>query len=284
MTDQRTYPQGVTSWVDIEQQDVERAKAFYGAVLGWTFHDATPPGLPFRYVIAQVDGLDAAGIGGPSDPGASAPDGAGDPSWHTYVAVDDIASTLERVTAVGATVTTGPTVAGEGGTWAEVADPQGATLRLWQAKRRLGAQVANVPGAWNFSDLRTTDVAAATDLYEQAFGWELADLAWATMIRVPGYGDHLAATVDPGIHERQASVNVPPGFADAIGWVVPVRAGEQPHWHVSFTVEDRDRTAALATEHGGEVLTTEDSRWTRTATIRDPQGAVFTASQFAPPA
>ena len=30
----RTYPQGVTCWVDVEQADVDRALEFYGAVLG----------------------------------------------------------------------------------------------------------------------------------------------------------------------------------------------------------------------------------------------------------
>ncbi|MBO9556308.1 VOC family protein [Cellulomonas sp.] len=280
MTDQRTYPPGVTSWVDIEQQDVERAKAFYGPVLGWTFQDATPPGLPSRYVIAQVDGRDAAGIGGPAEPTGPAP---GDPGWHTYVAVDDIAAALDRATAAGLVERTGPTVAGEGGTWAELADPQGATLRLWQAKRRLGAQVVNTPGAWNFSDLHTSDVAAAREVYERAFGWQTVDLGWAVMIRVPGYGDHLVATVDPGIRERQADVHTPVGFEDAIGWVAPLGAGETPHWHVSFSVADRDRTADLAREHGGEVLGTDESMWARTATIRDPQGATFTASQFTPP-
>jgi predicted enzyme related to lactoylglutathione lyase len=271
---QRTYPEGVTSWVDIEQPDVDRATAFYGAVLGWTFRQATPPGVEPRYVIAQVDGQDAAGIGG-------APDG-GDPSWRTYVAVDDIETVLDRVSAAGGTVTAGPNVAGEGGTWAELADGEGAVLRLWQPRRRLGAQVTNVPGAWNFSDLHTSDPAAARELYGRLFGWTFADLGFATMIAVPGYGDHLAATTDPGIHERQSGVGVPPGFADAIGWLAPATAEETPHWHVSFTVADRDATAALATEHGGEVLATEDSDWTRTALVRDPQGATFTASQFTP--
>ncbi|MET0788392.1 MAG: VOC family protein [Cellulomonas sp.] len=279
MTQQRTYPPGVTSWVDIEQRDVERAKEFYGAVLGWTFHDATPPGLPTRYVIAQVEGRDAAGIGGPADPSGEAP---ADPSWHTYVAVADIEAALARVAAAGATVTTGPTVAGEGGTWAELVDRQGASLRLWQPKRRLGVQIVNAPGAWNFSDLHTTDPAAAEELYARAFGWVIADLGFSTMIRVPGYGDHLAATVDPDIHERQAGVSVPPGFADAIGWIAPARDDEASHWHVSFTVADRDETAALATAHGGEVLATDENAWARTVTVRDPQGAVFTASQFAP--
>jgi len=198
MTQQRTYPQGVTSWVDIEQRDVDGALAFYGAVLGWTFHQASPPGAP-RYVIAQVDGLDVAGVG----------EGAEDPGWHTYVAVDDVEAVLDRITAAGGAVTTGPTVAGEGGTWAGFTDPQGAPLRLWQPKRRLGAQIVNAPGAWNFSDLRSDD--PATAFYTQVFGWEFADLGFGTMIRVPGYGDHLAATTDPDIRERQAAVSVPPG-------------------------------------------------------------------------
>src|SRR6478609_4973107 len=112
MTAERTYPAGVPSWVDIEQRDVERAKDFYGSVLGWTFQDATPPGLPVRYVIAQLDGRDAAGIGGPSDPDGDTP---ADPSWHTYVAVDDLDATLVRATSAGFTIETGPTVAGGAG-------------------------------------------------------------------------------------------------------------------------------------------------------------------------
>lgn len=278
---QRTYPQGVTSWVDVEQDDVEAATRFYGAVLGWTFHDATPPGAPARYVVAQVDGKDAAGIGGPAAP-TGIP--VADPAWQTYVAVDDVEAALARIEDAGGTVTTGPTVAGEGGTWAAFTDAQGAGLRLWQARRRLGAQITNAPGTWNFSDLHTSDLASAGDLYARAFGWELSDLGFGTMIRVPGYGDHLAATVDPGIHERQSAVSAPPGFADAIGWVVLAAPDEPPHWHVTFTVADRDATAELVERHGGTALGTDDSDWTRTVTVRDPQGAVFTASQFTPPA
>ena len=116
--------------------------------------------------------------------------------------------------------------------------------------------------------------------YEQVFGWVFVDMGFATMIQVPGYGDHLAATVDPGIHERQASA--PPGFADVIGGITP--AGElDPHWHVTFTVADRDESVALAESLGGTVLGVDDTDWTRQATIRDPQGATFTASQFTPP-
>ena len=66
MTNARTYPAGVPSWVDVEHRDVEAAKRFYGELLGWTFTRATPPGVAFQYVAAQLDGQDVAGIAGPA--------------------------------------------------------------------------------------------------------------------------------------------------------------------------------------------------------------------------
>ena len=57
-----------------------------------------------------------------------------------------------------------------------------------------------------------------------------------------------------------------------------------PHWHVSFSVADRDAAAERVESLGGEVIATEENQWTRTALVRDPQGAVFTASEFTPPA
>ena len=113
------------------------------------------------------------------------------------------------------------------------------------------------------------------------FGWVFDDLGFATMIRQPGFGDHLAATSDPGIHERQSGDSVPPGFADA-GWLVTPQHGKQPHWHVTFTVADRDDSVAVAERLGATVLSTTDSDWTRDAEIRDPQGAVFSVSQYSP--
>ncbi|MGL5817991.1 MAG: VOC family protein, partial [Phycicoccus sp.] len=67
-----------------------------------------------------------------------------------------------------------------------------------------------------------------------------------------------------------------------IGSLVPAGA-EPPAWFVAFTVADRDATAARAGELGGTVLSTVETGWTAEAVVRDPQGAVFTASQFTPP-
>ena len=160
-------------------------------------------------------------------------------------------------------------------------DPDGTEFRMWQANRRLGAQVTNVPGAWNFSNLHTDHPAVAQKFYARVFPWQVEVEDWSTSIKVPGYGQHLASTVDPDIFERQA--NAPEGFADVIGAVVPLQGDERPHWDVVFTVDDRDASAALAELLGGSVLRRADDEWTKTAVIRDPQGAEFTASQFTPP-
>lgn len=271
----RSYPEGVPSWIDTEQPDIEAAVEFYSGLLGWTFEDVMPPGAPGRYLIAKLDGQDVAGlaVGG----------GGRTPRWSTYIAVDDADAAVRRLTAVGATVLEAPADAGEGGRSAALTDPEGVEFRLWQAKRRLGAQAVNQPGSWNFSDLHTENPNAAIAFYGGAFGWQVDHVGLGMMVRRPGYGDHLAATADPDIRARQAKLPTPPGFEDAVAWIAPTAPGEPPHWHVTFAVADRDRTVADAKRLGAEVLRQRETEWTRDALIRDPQGAEFTASQFTPP-
>ena len=281
----RTYPEGVPCWVDTDQPDLDAAADFYGELFGWTFSEATPPDAAFRYLIARLDEQDAAGIGGPSGASeavASEP-AAVSPGWNTYVAVADIEQAVARVGAAGGSIIDPPADAGEGGRSASCVDSDGVPFRLWQPKRRLGAQAVNTPGGWNFSDLHSADPAASIAYYTRVFGWSFDDIGFGTMIRQPGYGVHLAATSDPGIYERQSGVNAPPGFADAIGWLIPLEDGEEPHWHVSFTVADRDDSVATAKGLGATVLSSTDDDWTRNARILDPQGALLTVSQFTPP-
>ena len=276
MTGTRTYPEGVPSWIDIEQADLPAAQEFYGGMFGWTFVAAAGPDPRAAYVIARLDGREAAGLGEAPEGGRVAP------TWNTYVAATDADAVGRRIVEAGGRIVTAPADIDGAGRAAEVVDPAGAAFRLWQAGRRPGVQAVNVPGGWNFADLHTSDPAEPR-FYVSVFGWEFDDLGFGTLIRCPGYGDHLAATVDPDIRERQASDVTPTRFEDAIGWLAPAHDDEPPHWHVSFTVGDRDHSAAAAERLGGTVLSITDSNWTREALVRDPQGGVFTASQFIPP-
>ena len=277
MNEPRTYPEGVTCWVDVEEADVEEAARFYGALFGWTFLEVAPK---HHYLVAQLDGQDAAGIGQQPARNDSA---AGSPSWNTYVSVRDIDQAVARLVAAGGRITEPWSNLAEAALTASCVDPEDIPFRLWAAGSRTGAQVANTPGGWNFSDLHTGDPEASIAFYGRVFGWRFDDIGFATMIRQPGYGDHLAATSDPGIYERQSGDKVPPGFADAFGWLVTAPDAREPHWHVTFTVADRDDSAADAEHLGATVLSTTDTDWTRDAQILDPQGAVFTVSQYAPP-
>ncbi len=270
----RTYPSGVPCWVDTQQPDVDAAMNFYGGLFGWEFEETAPSGAAGRYVIAKLDGQEAGAIAG---------HGTGVPAWNTYISVEDADAAARHLLAIGATLKSAPADSGSRGVHAVLADPQGAELRIWQARGRPGAQAVNLPGGWNFSDLHTINIEAAVAFYTKAFGWQFDNLDFGTMIRRPGYGDHLEATIDPNIRVRQAGDAVPRGFEDAVAWLAPAGPGERPHWHVTFTVADRDRTLKDAERLGARILGQDDTEWTRTVLIRDPGGAVFTASQFTPP-
>ena len=280
MTDVRTYPHGVPCWVDTDQPDPEAARRFYGELFGWTFRDALPADAPGSYWIAMLDGRDVAAV---------APGSNGAAAWNTYIAVDDADASATSVATHGGTIVSEPEDAGPGRRAAKCVDPTGASFRLWQARDRAGAQLVNAPGTWNFSDLHTDDRQRARAFYAAVFGWEadeldLGDGAVAIMWRRPGYGDHLEATVDPDIRTRQSDIAAPPGFEDAIAWLVPLERNASPaHWHVTFTVDDRDESVAAAERLGASVVSSADSAWTRSAEVRDPQGAELTLSQFMPP-
>jgi len=264
-----TYPQGVPCWIENQATDVDAAIAFYGELLGWDCTDRLPADAPERFVLATLRGKDVASI--------ATADGTA--RWVTYIAVDDADAMTRAAEAAGATVSEPPQDAGPAGRWSGLVDPRGAAFRLWQAGRRLGSQVNNAASAWNFSDLLTVDPASDLDFYRRVFDWEVEDMGSdaEAMIRVPGYGDHLEASVDPGIRTRQAGA--PAGFADAIGAARTVDDGRSPEWHVTITVEDRDAAADAVTRLGGEVLGTREGTWSWTALVRDPGGATLTLSQ-----
>jgi predicted enzyme related to lactoylglutathione lyase len=173
---------------------------------------------------------------------------------------------------------------------ATVTDPSGAAFCLWQAGIHAGAEVVNAPGTWNWSNLRTTDPAAAAEFYGRVFGWEAKSIEMgeqtSTMFQQPGYAEFLAID-DPAIRERQAAVGAPEGFENAIGWMVDSHPadvqGPAPNWDVTFAVDDTDAVIAKAVELGGRVLAEPVSAGpTRMAVFADPQGAVLTVNSFKP--
>jgi predicted enzyme related to lactoylglutathione lyase len=277
------YPPGVPCWVDTGQPDPDAAARFYGGVFGWELEDQMPPDAPGKYFMARLQGRDVAAIG--SQMGDSGP-----ATWTTYVCVENADETAARAKEAGGTVLQEPFDVFEAGRMAVLADPEGAVISLWQPKGTKGAQLVNEPGTWNFSELNTRDPERAKAFYGAVFGWEANEIGMGDVMlfRMPGYGDFLE-TLDPGTRERMAGVGAPPGFEDAVAWLAPMHSPQisddtQPHWSITFAVDDADAAAAKAEELGGTVLVPPmDQPWVRMTVLRDPQGAVFTASKFVPP-
>jgi predicted enzyme related to lactoylglutathione lyase len=75
---------GAFIWNELMTPDVEKAKAFYAASLGWTY-DAMPSLGGSTYWIAKMDGRPVAGMISHADlpPGAST-------AWFAYIEVDDV--------------------------------------------------------------------------------------------------------------------------------------------------------------------------------------------------
>lgn len=111
---------GRVTWWEIPVRDLEKSKAFYGAVFDWTFQN-----FGGTYEMIHADGemigaLDASGQGTIGDGVA------------LYFNVADLEDTLERVTGNGGSVVTGRTdIGGDMGWSASFRDPDGFKIGLW---------------------------------------------------------------------------------------------------------------------------------------------------------
>jgi uncharacterized protein len=275
------YPAGVPCWVETTQPDPEAAVSFYGGLFGWEFEDVAAAGAPGPYFVGRLRGKDVAAVA-PLREGA--PPAA---TWHSYVWVDSADETVAKARAAGGHVLVEPFDAGDAGRMAVLADPSGASFSIMQAKGHRGAKLVNEPGTWNSSELHTRDPEGAKAFYGAVFGWTTrsvdlgnGDFTWFSL---PGYGAYLREH-DPELGDRLEEDSAPEGFEDAVAWFLPTDDDTPPHWSITFAVADADATAARATELGGTVVAPPfDAPYVRMTVIRDPQGAMFTASKYAPP-
>ena len=280
MREREGFPAGVPAWIDTAQPDPDATAAFYAALFGWEFTERGSAEDGRRYLVASLDGRQVAAVTSPR-PGVTAA-----PAWNTHVAVDDADAAAARVRDAGGSVLVEPFDLFDLSRTAWCADPAGAGFGLWEPRHIAGADSVNAPGTWNFSELKTADVAGATRFYGEVFGWEVDEVDMGalhgTMVRLPGYADFLEQ-FDPGIRQRHADFGAPPGFTECIAWIMPLADDEGPHWNVTFAVADPDGVASTAREHGGTVLVEPfDMPPVRGTVIADPAGVRFTANALKP--
>ena len=286
MRERDTYPAGVPCWLDTAQPDPKGATEFYGGLFGWSFADQMPDGSPTSYFVATLRDLPVAGVGGQPE---GTPDGPA--TWSHYVAVESADQAAAKAKNAGGSVIMEPFDVLDAGRMAVLADPEGASFCVWEAKDLPGAVLVNEYGTWNFSELNTRDLDGAAQFYGAVFGWERSGFEMNgmefSMFRMPGYGEFLEQR-NPGLRDEMAEQSAPEGFEDAVTWIIPmdqnqVPADVPPHWSVTFAVEDADESAKRAGELGGTVVAGPmDAGPTRMAIITDPAGATFSITRYYP--
>src|SRR5262245_1865288 len=126
----RTQGSNGFGWAELNARGIDRDVPFYQKVFGWQTKK-TPDSSGGEYIEFQVDGQSVAG-GAEMSP--QAPQNL--PShWLVYFNVDDVAASHRKALDLGARTMTPPQTY-EGGEFAILTDPQGATFGLFKSDRR----------------------------------------------------------------------------------------------------------------------------------------------------
>jgi predicted enzyme related to lactoylglutathione lyase len=245
MARRTSYLPGTFCAVDLVSPDREGSKAFYAELLRWTAEDLSHGYTAFRRDGALVAGALELTAG---EQAAGTP-----PAWTTYVATDDLDTSMARVTDLGGALLGEPFVIPQAGRGVAFADPQGAVLLLWEADGFAGAEVVNEVGAWAWTDLQTPDPEPALPFYEGLFGWTI------TPVEESG---GLYWTID--------------NDGGRIGGIMRSAQAPRPFWTVYFGVEDVDDALEGVALGGGTTLLEPISVPAgRFAAAVDPHGAAL---------
>jgi hypothetical protein len=251
---------GTFCWPELGTTDQAGAKAFYGALFGWTFRDS-PIGNDEVYTIFERDGRECAALYTlrPDMLKAGVP-----PHWEAYVSVASADEAAAAAKKLGGTVIMEPFDVMEHGRMAVLQDPIGAVFCVWQAKRHAGVGVLGEPGSLAWTQLNASRPGPAKEFYTGLFGWTSHDDP------MPGGGAY--TTLLRGGQPVGGIMPMPPD--------VPKEAPS--HWLDYFAVTDVDASAARATALGGRSLVppTDIPGMGRFAVLQDPQGAVFAIVRF----
>ena len=250
------WPAGTPCWVDVSVDDVPKAIAFYQGLFGWDI----PLGGPEvgGYSIAHQDGRVVAAI----SPKMGPPDAPS--AWTTYLATDDVDTTVALVKSASGQVLAEPMDVMEEGRFAIAMDPAGAAFGLWQGGKTTGIGRANEPGTLTWSEQMSRDWEGSKSFYRDVFGYDYQDMS--------GDGFKYALLMVDG-HEVGGIGEYPAGTP----------ADLPAAWGTYFAVTDTDAAMAKVTELGGRVVqAANDTPFGRIGVVADDHGAVF--SVITPPA
>jgi uncharacterized protein len=119
---------GALTWNELTTRDVEGSAAFYGAVFGWVARESSLNGMD--YIVWEHEGRPVAGL--QAMDGDEWPDDL-PPHWMIYFAVTDCDESAAYTQSLGGRIVRPPTTLPIG-RYAVMADPQGGTFSILQAR------------------------------------------------------------------------------------------------------------------------------------------------------
>jgi predicted enzyme related to lactoylglutathione lyase len=237
--------------------DPGAAREFYSALFGWDIQDGPPEAG--GYLMCMMKGQPVAAI---------SPKPAGNPFpnvWSTYLASDDVDTTMARATEAGSQVMMEPSDVMTAGRLAFAIDPAGAPYGVWQAGTHLGVGLYNEPGTLVWNELMTRDYEGAKAFYGKVFGFTF---------------DEMNEDFSYSTARRASDGEVVAGLGE-LGADVPAEVPAS--WVTYFFVESTDASAARAVELGATIAREPfDTPFGRMAPMIGTQGEAFSLIE-APP-
>ncbi|MEV6400039.1 VOC family protein [Streptomyces sp. NPDC051907] len=243
--------EGTPIWADAMFADVERAKSFYGDVLGWTFGESSPEFGD--YTQAYVDGKAVAAVSPPMPGAEEAP-----AAWCLYLASADVAALAPKIRDAGGQVLMGPMEVGDFGSMVLASDPSGVVFGAWQPKTHQGFELKGEPGAYAWAEVFTREPEKADAFFPAVFSYSAQQMSDEHVdFRLFNAGEETVLG-----RMRMTPEDFPP---------------EVPQYvNVYFAVEDCDAAVAKAAERGGVLrFGPMTSPFGRFAALTDPEGAPF---------
>ena len=226
MPDTAVSAPGKPIWVDLASTEIEKSKAFYSGLFGWTPEEQGPEAG--GYVIFTLGGKTVAAVA-PAQQGQF-------PAWSIYFGSEDADATASAVEAAGGKVALPPFDVMDQGRMAVFQDPAGAFFSVWQPNMMKGFDVITEPNTFSWAELNTKDTASSEAFYPKVFGWGLKKSE---------------PTADaPGYVEWQVDGASVGGEMDTTAFQMDV----PPFWLTYFMVSDIDGAAGKVKELGGQVM------------------------------
>jgi predicted enzyme related to lactoylglutathione lyase len=242
-------------WYDLMAADPKAAQDFYGQLIGWGTQEYEGGDQPYTMWTNKETPL-----GGVMELPEEAKAAGAPPHWMAYVSVDDVGQTVSKVTEAGGSVLHEATEVPGAGSFAVLADPQGAAFAIYKSANPGTQDSAEKDeiGRFSWNELATSDYKGAFSFYSELFGWEPQE----AMDMGPG-----------GIYQIYGRSGDPLGGM----FNKPEEMPGPPMWLYYVSVDDVNVSVAKVTELGGQVLNgpMEVPGGDLIAQCVDPQGALF---------